>query len=123
MRSGWCGCWLLFVVLSACGGDDQTEPERADAAAEPPIVPVDPEKRLTELSGDETARVCGALSDRFDDLLSSKQYLELSCTQQAWPVSFDFSNITGELMGSPTRCKELVSMCIDKGGALGDFTP
>jgi hypothetical protein len=112
MRFRWFGCCLAFTLVSACGGDA--------AAPEPPV---DPASHLIDLSEGETSRVCGGLSERFDDLVSPSDYLEASCTQQAWPVSFDFSNITGELMGSPTRCKQLVTMCLDNGGALGDFTP
>jgi hypothetical protein len=112
MRLRWFGCCLVFTLLSACGGDD--------AASEPPV---DPASHLLDLSDDETSRVCGGLSERFDDLVSPSDYLDASCTQQAWPVSFDFSNFTGELMGSPMRCKQLVAMCLEKGGALGDFTP
>jgi hypothetical protein len=114
-------CHLLpagLMLLSACG-DDQPQPPARDAATES----VDPARRLVDLSGDETEQVCRALSDRFDGLLSQRDYRAVACTQQAWPVSFDFSNITGELIGSPARCKQLVAMCIDKRGALGDFTP
>jgi hypothetical protein len=122
MRSGWCGCLVLSLLLSACG-DDQPEKRPADAATEPKPEPVDPARRLVDLSRDEAERTCGALSDRFDDVLPGRDYLEASCTQQAWPVSFDFSNITGDLIGSPSRCKQLLAMCLDKGGQLGEFTP
>jgi len=126
MRSGWCGYLVLFVLLPACG-DDKPAPRPADAATERDPErdpePVDPELRLVDLSRDEAERACSALSDRFDDVLPRRNYLEVSCAQQAWPVSFDFSNITGDLIGSPSRCKQLVAMCLDQGGALGDFTP
>lgn len=110
MRLRWFCCCVPFVLLFACG--DAAKPE-----------PVDPDNRLVDLSSDETARLCGAMSERFDGVLSGRAYLDASCTQQAWPISFDVSNTTGEFIGSPKRCRELVEMCLEKDGALGDFSP
>ncbi len=94
-----------------------------DAEPEPPPESgVAAELRLTELSAEDAAKVCGAVSARFDRLLPKRGYLEVSCTLQAWPVSLDVSNITGEYIGDPERCKEFVGTCLAQDGALGEFS-
>ncbi|HKU44202.1 MAG TPA: hypothetical protein VJR89_38845 [Polyangiales bacterium] len=131
MRCAWVSvlvlCWMLWP---ACGDDDDAPAVAPDAGTDaaavdagPPESGVAADSKLSDLSDEDAGRVCAALSRRFDRVLSPAAYRKASCTQQAWPVSFDFSNTSGELMGSPPRCEMLVQMCLDQGGALGDFTP
>jgi hypothetical protein len=128
MRRGWVGPFILLLAAQAAAcGDDAPSPRdsSSDAGADAGPKPsgVDPELRLDSLSAEQSARVCGALSARLDRLLSRSEYLRVSCTQQAWPVSLDISNITGEIEPSPARCEEFVAMCLKNDGALGEFTP
>jgi len=126
--------FLCIAIGSIACGDDDPESRVRDAgsggsdasaerdAAPPPESGVAAELRLTELSAEDAAKVCGAFAARLDRLLPKRDYLEVSCTLQAWPVSLDVSNITGEYIGNPRRCKELRGDCIAQDGALGEFS-
>lgn len=128
------GTGLLFV-LAALGCKDQVpmlSPATRDASSEAgamvevdagtdagaPVSGVDPSVRLLDLSTDQAERVCSAWSARLDRLVPRSLYLQASCTKQAWPLSADAT-----FMPSPSRCAELLAMCLANDGALGGFTP
>ncbi|HET8940193.1 MAG TPA: hypothetical protein VFN67_42420 [Polyangiales bacterium] len=119
----------LLLVLTALGCSDSDDPPPTrDAGGEAgaaltvdagsPESGIDPAIRLLDLSSDQAKRVCSAWSTRLDRLVPHSTYLQASCTQQAWPLSADAA-----FMPSPSRCNELLAMCVANDGALGGFPP